>query len=67
MHGGDLPYIWGDIVRDPANQGANQEAAKLSFKMMTYWTNFAKTGYEIRKPARPSAKGTIGGAVLSRF
>nr|XP_039270053.1 uncharacterized protein LOC120344809 [Styela clava] len=44
MHGGDIPYVWGDIVRDSATQGENPEASILSFNMMKYWANFAKTG-----------------------
>lgn len=44
MHGGDIPYVWGEVVRTSQSEGANPDASWLSYNVMNYWANFAKTG-----------------------
>lgn len=40
-HGTELPYVFGNVL---TSKTATLEEKRLSRKMMTYWTNFAKTG-----------------------
>lgn len=43
LHGDEIAFIFGD----PLNKSRNYDAAeiRLSKRMMSYWANFAKTGY----------------------
>ncbi len=42
MHGYEIEYVFGIPVN---NGNYSVEERYLSSKIMTYWTNFAKTGY----------------------
>lgn len=42
LHGDDIMFMFGEALK-PA-QNYSQEDRELSRMMMTYWTNFAKTG-----------------------
>ena len=42
MHGYEIDYVFGIPCYD---RNYTQEECALSRRMMTYWTNFAKTGH----------------------
>ena len=43
LHGDEIAFIFGEPFNN--TYGYNQKERQLSREMMTYWTNFAKTGY----------------------
>ncbi|CAK8684419.1 unnamed protein product [Clavelina lepadiformis] len=43
-HGSEIPYVWGDVARDVTSQGNHPDDTILSYSVMEYWGNFAKTG-----------------------
>nr|CAB3264349.1 neuroligin-4, X-linked [Phallusia mammillata] len=44
IHGAEVPYVWGDVVRSFSSEGQYPDDASLTYSVITYWTNFAKTG-----------------------
>lgn len=42
MHGDDILFVFGHVLQEPQNFSA--EDRQLSRRVMTFWTNFAKTG-----------------------
>jgi para-nitrobenzyl esterase len=43
-HAGELIYAYGNVRRDKHTVRYDESDALLSDKMVTYWSNFAKTG-----------------------
>jgi len=43
MHGDEIMFVFGDALKRFTPHNYSTEDQKLSEKMMTYWTNFAKT------------------------
>jgi para-nitrobenzyl esterase len=43
-HGSEVAFVFGDLSSRWGATGATPEEEKLTQKMNTYWTNFAKTG-----------------------
>jgi len=45
LHSGDLPYVFGNLLRTGSQSGEFQEEdRRLSAEIMGYWTRFASTG-----------------------
>jgi para-nitrobenzyl esterase len=49
FHALELPFIFGNNFGDFSVINANAKDSKLSSRMLSYWTNFAKTGNPNRK------------------
>ena len=43
-HSGEMVYCYGNVKKSPYDYRYNDSDVKLSETMLTYWTNFAKTG-----------------------
>lgn len=43
-HSGEMIYCYGNVKKSPYDYRYNDSDVKLSETMLTYWTNFAKTG-----------------------
>lgn len=43
-HSGEMIYSYGNVKKSPYDYRYNDSDVKLSETMLTYWTNFAKTG-----------------------
>ena len=56
LHGDEIAFIFGEPFNN--TYGYNQKERQLSREMMTYWTNFAKTGYVM--PSFIMIQGIIG-------
>ena len=69
-HTSEVPFVFGNLLPSPAifgpgTQGPPSAAdAAISKTIMTYWTNFAKTGNPngAGQPTWPAYKGAAGGA-----
>jgi len=60
MHGDEIAYIFGDPFRRVGAVNYTDKERMLSTDMMTYWTNFAKTG-DPNKYSNGSWVPTLGG------
>ncbi len=47
-HGAEIPYVYDQLAQDPRTWSADDY--RVAERMVTYWTNFAKTG-------NPNGKG----------
>ncbi|XP_071527711.1 neuroligin-2-like isoform X3 [Panulirus ornatus] len=66
VHGEELPYVWGAPLVDSLSYFTNnysQPEVKLSEAMLTYWTNFARTG----NPNEPANQTPDRGSEKNRF
>ena len=43
-HSGELIYCYGNVYKSPYDYRYNEDDVKLSNTMLSYWTNFAKSG-----------------------
>lgn len=44
-HAFELAYVFGETLRPETDFIFEEDAKGLSVQMMTYWSNFAKSGY----------------------